>query len=699
MSRASTVGEAAALSRELADFLIELSIGLHKNAIYPPGHPLLDAATAGIVRRLEALLKERSTLALGVARRQLIIEGVATDDTNPVLKDLAQRLHRHHLGAVRFTQGVDAKEIADVLATVAVDVGRRERPIGMESADFLSQWSHIRLLPMTFDQLQLLDEGPLDPSAAGSGDGTEMRDTKSKSTQLWIGLARAALAAETLKDEDAADPVVVARAINDNKKDVAYDQVVVGYLLQIAEELKKKGGAEVVALQKRISTLVGGLDEETRRRLLTMGGDSLQRRKFILDAAQGMALDAVMELVKAAADANGQNISHSMLRLLTKLAVNADQGPVQTRTQADAELREQVGRLVSDWDLEDPNPDAYRLALERMASEAPVFAGIDQHPCEPERLIAMGFEIEMLGEPVWRAADDILERADFTPLLDLLDAAPPGWMREALWHYVASPARLHAVLQRHPVNFGLVHRLVTRMRLAAAEPLLDAIEQADDRTASALLDIVAGMGVDIGTFVASRLASARWPLLRTYLAVLGRLSEWPVGSSPRDFVRHPDSAVRREAFRILMKTSTTRDDAITQALSDGDDRIVRLAMGAAMNNCPPQAVTLLTERANDDALSPDLRALAVRVLSSAKSTETVQWLVDRTLGRKRFFFRRPLAAKSPEMLAALSGLAASWSDHPLARPVLALARKSSDPEIIGAITVRGGESMRGGEAE
>ncbi|MFL5577062.1 MAG: hypothetical protein ACJ79S_13950 [Gemmatimonadaceae bacterium] len=31
-----------ALSRDLTDFLIELSSALHKNAIYPEGHPLLD---------------------------------------------------------------------------------------------------------------------------------------------------------------------------------------------------------------------------------------------------------------------------------------------------------------------------------------------------------------------------------------------------------------------------------------------------------------------------------------------------------------------------------------------------------------------------------------------------------------------------------------------------------------------------------
>jgi hypothetical protein len=478
--------------------------------------------------------------------------------------------------------------------------------------------------------------------------------------------------------------MVVANAINDNKRDVAYDQVVVGYLLQIAEELKKRGGGEAVALQKRISRLVGGLDSETQKRLLDMGGDARQRRRFVLDAAQGMAVDAVLELVKAAADTSGQNVSNSMIRLLSKLAVHADQGQAQARAQADTELREQVSKLVTDWDLDDPNPDAYRMALERMATDAPMFTGIDQFPCEPERLVAMGFEIELLGEPVWRAVDEMLERTDFAPLLDLLDAAPPGWMRETLWHYVASPARLHAVLQRSPVNFGLVHRLVARMRLAAVEPLLDAIEVVDDRTASALIDILAGMGADIGSFITSRLASARWPLQRTFLAVLGRLPEWPEGFSLRDFARHPDNSVRREALRILMKTPATRDEAISQALSDADDRLVRLAMGAAMNNCPPPAAKLLMARASDGSLSPDLRALGVRVLASFKSQETVQWLVERSLGKKRLFFRRPLAAKTPEMLAALSGLAAHWRSDPLAEPVLAQARRSNDPEIASA---------------
>ena len=65
--RGFKVGQAT-LSRDLADFLIELSIALHKHAMYPEGHPSLGPAAAGVTRRAELLLEDRSTLSLGVAR-------------------------------------------------------------------------------------------------------------------------------------------------------------------------------------------------------------------------------------------------------------------------------------------------------------------------------------------------------------------------------------------------------------------------------------------------------------------------------------------------------------------------------------------------------------------------------------------------------------------------------------------------------
>ncbi len=690
MSRLSTVGESAALSRELSDFLIEFSIGLHKNAIYPSGHPLRESAAEQIARRLDSLLKDRSTLSLGVARHQLIIEGVATEENNPVLRDLALRLHRHHLGAMKFSQGVTSEELGDALATLAVDAGRRVRPLGLEDHDFLQQWPHVRLFPLTFEQLQLLEE-----DEEKEEEKAEMRGSRSRAAQLWIGLARAALASdlddETLAESaDSTDPVAVAKAIDDHKRDAAYDQVVVGYLLQIAEELKAKGGKEAAALQRRISRLVSTLQPDTLQELMYMGGDVIQRRKFVLDATQGMAVDAVVDLVQAAADTSGQTISHSLIRMLSKLAVHADDGSPLARPSADSALRDQVHKLVTGWNLEDPNPDNYRLALEKMSRAAPTFRGDDTFPAEPERLLAMGLEIEILGEPVWRAVDMLAAKPDLTPLMDLLDAANDGWMKEALWRHVATPGRLEEQLAMVPVNNSVVGRLVDRMRLAAAEPLLAALARSDERTSGALVEQLGSIGQDVGPVLLSRLGTARWPLLRMLLATIGRLERWPDGFDARDFTRHQDAGVRREAVRLLIKHPEHRDQSITAALADPDERIVRLALGAVMQGCNGAQASVLLSRADDEALSPDLRALGIRAAAGHRSAETLNWLINRVAGKKSLFQRRKLASKSPEMLAALAGLAAHWSTEPAAQEILAQAGRQSDTEISDAVTRRGG---------
>ena len=131
----------ATLSRELADFLLELSITLNKHAIYPQNHPLLDVAVDGVANRLGMLfVGDRDSLSIGVARRQLIIEGVATDPLNPVLKELAQRLHQHQVGALKLTRGITRDELAAALAALSVDP-LRSTPIGRDTERLGELWA------------------------------------------------------------------------------------------------------------------------------------------------------------------------------------------------------------------------------------------------------------------------------------------------------------------------------------------------------------------------------------------------------------------------------------------------------------------------------------------------------------------------------------------------------------------------------
>ena len=194
-------GERATLSRDLADFLIELSIALHKHAMYPEGHPSLAPAAAAVTRRAGLLLEERSSVSLGVARHQLVIEGVATDPKHPVLRELASRLHRHHLGAVTFRRGLAESEVADVLKAVAVDAERTGQPMGLGDSDKLRAWSHVQLHPLTYERLELVGEG-----APAEG---------ARAAQLWVGLARAALATEASDERSPpTEPAVIAQAID-----------------------------------------------------------------------------------------------------------------------------------------------------------------------------------------------------------------------------------------------------------------------------------------------------------------------------------------------------------------------------------------------------------------------------------------------------------------------------------------------------
>ena len=101
-----------------------------------------------------------------------------------------------------------------------------------------------------------------------------------------------------------------------------------------------------------------------------MSGDANLRAAFLRDAATALDVDVVLELVHAAAEGDGSDISRWMLRLLSKLARHADSdsGPVAHRS--DRGLRDQIKALLTGWDLENPNPEEYEEALAGMSSAA-----------------------------------------------------------------------------------------------------------------------------------------------------------------------------------------------------------------------------------------------------------------------------------------------------------------------------------------
>src|SRR5437016_560539 len=670
--------EKAALSRELADFLIELSIALHKHAMYPEGHPSLAPAAAGVTRRAEHLFEERTTLALGVARQQLVIEGVATDAKNPLLSELAGRLHRHHLGAVTFHRGVRVTEVADVLKTLAVEAERTGQPLGLGAPEQLRAWDHVRLHPVTYERLELLQE-----------DDQALKERGLRSAQLWVGLARAALAADALAADDtpppATEPSMIAKAIDDHPQSAAYDQVIVGYLLQIADELKHTGDAEAVALRRRTSKLVGALQPGTLRRLIEMGGDNAQRTKFAIDATHGLAVDAVLEIVRAMADASHRTVSDPVVRMLSKLAQHAEQGTAEARPQADEALREQVRGLLQGWTLEDPNPEAYGTALHRMAAAAPVTGArsVWQQTAEPLRIVQTALETGVLGFGAWRAIERLVAEHHVGDLVDLLTVSPTSPDVGPLWTRVTSPDVVRGLASTEPPDFATLDRVLPRLPVDGFEPLLDVLGPSESRTTRrGLLDRLTRAPRELGPVIATRLTrEIPWYVTRNLLLILDGLPALPDGFRAAAFIAHEDTRLRRDALKVPLKVPAEREPALLGALRDADPRMVRGALTAALEDCPSSALPLITHIVHDQAVASELRVLAIKILGRVRNVAALTTLLETVDGGTNWRGRPRLAARSLELLAALMALAAGWRNDGRASVLLALAAGSNDPDV------------------
>ncbi|HET7042685.1 MAG TPA: hypothetical protein VFI13_11720 [Gemmatimonadales bacterium] len=680
------------LSRELSTFLIEFSIALHKNQIYPPGHPHLTTALLGFNDRVHALLRTRPSLSIGVARKQLVIEGVATDPDNPLLRELALKLHRHQLGAVKIMPDVQDHELAEFLALLVQDPHFTQEPLGRPSSGEIRRWENLWIFPLAYDQLELVEDEEGEDGGGAPGD-------RGRGAQLWVGLASAALAGDTSAPPPtsaaAADPGEVAKAIEEHGRETTYDQVIVGYLLQIADELKTDPNPEHSALNRRVSRLVNSLNPETLKRLLEMGGSIGQRQRFVLDATQGMAVNAVMELVQAAADASSQNMSTSLVRLLNKLAVHAEAGPPRMREGADRELREHVRKLVSGWDLDDPNPTAYTDILEGMARARPEGAPkLEERPPEPERLLQMAVELDAVGETVMRAAEQLVTERRLGVALDLLEGAPRR--NEAtgiLFDFFVNPDQLRALLaDEAAIDFDLVDRLSRRLGAAAAEPLLDAYAAAEQRSVRRKLhDRVATIGAGIGPRVVARLTDTPWFVQRNMLTLLASMPSWPAGFDPGTYTAHEDPRVRREAYRLLFHLQDRRASALMEAIADPDDGIERMALAAATEGCPPALGTTLERIAGDAAREPDVRALAIRAVATLRDPTTLPLLLGLAAVRRGFLRRLRLRPKAPDTLAALAALAQYWPDDKAAAAVVALAAAAEDGQVRNAVRRKGGK--------
>jgi hypothetical protein len=531
---------------------------------------------------------------------------------------------------------------------------------------------HIELHPAAYDKLALEaeDHGPDD-------DAAPKRDR-------WVELAQAAVADDPAGDDGDESLIVSDRGVAEDG--LTYDRVVTSYLSQLAEERSGRVGAGESRLRQRVERLLKSLDPATLRRLLEAGADQAARPRAPLDSSQILAVDAVVEVLEAAAETPDHAISHNVLRLLHKLAHNAGRSEHHGDTRnGDPGLRKNVARLLGNWGLEDPNPGSYNAILEGMVRQAPTERLMEAPvPCEPTLVLRMALELDCVGPSIIKAADQLLEKRDFETLAALLAKAPASAAADALWAHLATPERLRAEFASERPDFAVVTLLVDRLGDAAAETLIDALERAAGRTTrAAVLRFLRSGGSGMRQAAADRLPVAPWFLQRNLLQLFLEPATWPAGFSPVPYAKSPDGRVRREAIKIMLHSRPHRAEGLTLGLGDTDPRVLGMTLSIALEECAPSLLPQLDAIAANDRIEMELRVLAIRALTNAGGADAIGRLIQIAFPARRWLPDR-LAPKSPAVLAALAGVAGLGSSDPRIKWLIARARHDRDPEIRAA---------------
>ncbi len=665
------------LPKDASQFLFEFAVALHKYAMYPAGHPALLPALEGLARRAALLLGTRDRFSIGVTPDRLVIDGIATDTRQPMLRGLADRLHRHHLAAISFERGLTVPELADLVAAIAEDPDRGRGPLGTASRELLGAWPHVGVHTLTLEGLEIVDHAPAEGTVPGSAE----------TAGLWAGLARAALerSGQPARAELALDPGVVARAIDEHQKADAYDQVIVGYLLQIADQLRNANGPEAWELRRRTSLLVSAMQPETLKRLLDMGGDALQRARFMHDATTGMAAGAVVDLVKAAAEASSETVSNGLVRLFSKLAAHAEGGSESVRPLADNALREQVQRLIGDWKLADPLPVDYRVMLQEVSralpGATPALSGavpVD----DALRLVQMSAELDEESSGFWQALQLLVASRRLSDVVEILSRSADTQLAARVWTHLLTPSFVQSLLEGHDPDVDGVECLLPFLPSAALAPLLDLLVNSTDRhVRRTAFDQLRRAGDAVIPLALERLKDDRWYVARNILSLLAHLDRLPADFDASHWLGHADGRVRREALRVALRTDW-RDRAILEALGDDDERVLAAALHALMEHRPPHATSRLLALADNADLPDPVRALAVKALvRTEQGPETLAVLLRIASGEVRLLLWRTLPPTSDTLLAALSALAAKWPADRRAAAVLRRARASADAAV------------------
>lgn len=656
---------------------------LNRRRAYAATHPMVQAAEAQLHESTVAVLATRPLISIGVAKTELLIDGEPYATRSSFARELATRLHRRGVGAVTMQVGLPLLQVREMLAWLATEPAEH----GSAISDAAPILSGISVTGVAYDQLTFSQTGQ---SANNDAD------------RIWHTLAQVAGAGVVEADSDGpsgdgVDAIEKERIVN--RLRAAIHEPEVAHRTAIAF-MDLAGRAIVSPREQRerigdqLNQALSQIGESSFGPVIHALGERALQQRFISQVVEVLPAAAIARWLQVAAQAQDQQMSHHMLRLLTKLSTFAE--AIGTPA-AQGVFRGAAQDLVTGWALDDPNPEEHASLLDRIAMHERVAAG-KAHAAsagtlteiESSRLVQMALEINVACEDAVAAAEAIVSHGNGAALLRWIDITGETAAADAFHAIATSEAAIRQLLLNEPVDRLEARALLARLDVSSTGILLDVLEAAEARgTRMIVRQRLAEFGDAIVPDLLARLDNAPWYLVRNVLTLLQEIT---TGAGNMDagmdamtsLLDHEQVQVRMEAFRVLLLDPRQREAVMRHALRDSNDRMVLLALqalteaaatGDSQTSLSRDLAMQLMAMVDSGAHGESLRARTIRAMSAVKNDQLRDWLITHVTRKSRILRRLTLAEPTPTAVAAFQALQRTYGGDQIALPVIELVRK------------------------
>ena len=679
----------------IQQLLLRFAGTLNRRRAYSPSHPIVVVAEEQLLDAAVEALRERSTLSIGVARNELLIDGEPWEARTATARDLAGRLHRRGVGAIAIESGINLVELRTALAWLVAEPGGPK--------DVPPNQNGVHITRTAYDLLILDDV---------------VRDAQSAIASLWrvlaevTGLQTERTAANdpygTVPEEYAGLPMMAmddapsgttgfdTTAILDRLRTSLGDPSVARRATVALMELTNHGvttteeGRAIIGEQ--LSSLLEHLGHASLGPLVKSLADRERQQKFVTQTIDVLPMAEAVTWLESAATASEQNISHQMLRLMSKLSSVAD---AKHDSATEGMFRDAARELVQGWSLADPNPAQHVELLDRIAGFERVARGgggarrngESTTTIESSRLVQMALETNTVGEDTVAAVESLQANGAGRPLMKWIAEAAETTAACELRAIATSEKSVRHLLLNEPVDRLEARALLEELDDSSTNTLINVLGEAGSKGTRLLVrQRLAEFGDAITPRLLERLGDGPWYLTRNLLSLLHdtetqRRGEGAGVEAISNLLGHAQVQVRLEALRVLVGMGDERRTAaLSRALRDDSERVVVVALqdlsdaAAERGDLPAALVTQIMAMVDDGTHSDPVRARAIRALAATRSDTVRDWLIN-IVSRKTAIFRRlTLAEPTLTSVSALHVLTRVYADDPAAAKVMEVAR-------------------------